>query len=557
MSRNSRNLPTAGLLALAYCALADADAHEPTGHAAATYEISAPAELQNAAPGRRLVELQITGENGENAPARFSLEADGKPFVPESLNAAGIRFTSIHTSKKQRETVLFSRGTGPVRFQIPAETGELRIHVTKGYEFLPLTRKISTPASDPVEITLTPQRWIDLAADDWSSSDPHLHYERTSPKRDADWAAMMAADGLHQGFFMVLKGGNLPGIWAEQFAYGADGARAAGKQLLVPGEEFRGTAQGHNNLLGLGKVIQPISVGGLGAPKHLPNWPAMHDVLRETRETGGIGGPAHGGTFGRASTVYLDALLGASEFVELANTHLYELGPWYDLLNCGVMLAPVAGTDLPNFPFREPWQPFFGEMRTYVKTSEPTKFEDWKRGVRAGKTFVTSGPIVRLRVGGRGLGHEAAQLPAGGGEILVEAEMLGPRPLHKLEIVQNGRVIPVEIDKTREFEGLPVNRWTIRKKLRFEHSGWVAIRGEGEPKRTLWAKSGILKPAIAHTAAVPVLVGGEPIRDAETVATVREKLRQARAWYAEKGVFPDEAARGEMLALFDRALKKL
>ena len=56
------------------------------------------------------------------------------------------------------------------------------------------------------------------------------------------------SEALDQACFMVLKGGNLRGTWAQQFGYGEKGIGSRAGRLLVPGEEFRGTAQGHNNL---------------------------------------------------------------------------------------------------------------------------------------------------------------------------------------------------------------------------------------------------------------------------------------------------------------------
>ena len=59
--------------------------------------------------------------------------------------------------------------------------------------------------------------------DGWLPAEEHLHYDRVDPEHDRDWLTMLAADDLAMGHFMVLKGGNLPGVWAEQYAYGEEG----------------------------------------------------------------------------------------------------------------------------------------------------------------------------------------------------------------------------------------------------------------------------------------------------------------------------------------------
>lgn len=515
----------------------DLCAHEP--HSAATYEITPSVEL---ALSTRQIQLQILDDaTGKPTPAQFRLEVDGEPFLPPALSKAGIRFTSIHTAKKQRATLLYSRGTEPVVFEVPDGGRKLSVLVTKGYEFLPETHKVEIQAGQ-TQIEIRLRRWIDLTAEGWYGADEHLHYERLSVDQDADWHTMLEADGLGQGFFMVLKGGNLPGTWAQQYAYGKHGIATREHGMLIPGEEFRGSAQGHNNLLGLGEIFEPITVGG-----NLPNWPSMHDALVFARQTGGIGGPAHGGTFGKASTVYLDALLGASEFVEVANTHLYELDPWYDLLSCGVHLPPVAGTDLPNFPYREPWQPFFGETRTYVRLDDPADFEDWKQALRNHEVFVSSGPMIRLSL-------DRTDLPEAGGEVLLNAEVSSPRSIQELEVVCNGKALELPVERSLE-EG--IHRLTIRQSMRVAQSSWFAARAKGERKTLLWARSGHLQHEFAHTAATIVSVGGKPVRVKEAVTKVSEALRVQADWYRENGKFSSDAERDKMLERFQLAEEKL
>lgn len=526
---------------------------ELAGHSAATYEIGAPDVPPAGTP--QLLLNPIDGSSGKPLAVRFSLEIDGQPHTPRSLSSNGIRFTSIHSAKKQRETFLFTRGTGPVRCEIPAGTSKVVVTAAKGYEFAPFRREF-TISGNITELTVPMRRWIDLGSEGWHAGDQHLHYERLGPEHDHDWATLLRADGLRHGFFMVLKGGNLPGIWAEQYAFGAAGTHRTDQTLLVPGEEFRGKAQGHINLHGIGDVIEPVSIGGMGPQAARANWPPMHDVLRKATAGGAIGGAAHGGTFGTASTVHLDAIMGASGFIELANTHLYELGPWYELLNCGVLLPPAAGTDLPNFPFRDAWQPLLGETRMYVRIPEgedPDDFDAWKRALRAGRVFVTSGPVIRLTVNGAGLG-DRVPLGPGGGELRIRARLSSPLPLDGFDIVLNGSVVPTRPAKERA-GGL--HHWSIDHTMPVTRSCWIAARGTGARKMQLWNATGINQRTAAHTAAIPVMVGKQPIRSKDSVKSVRQTLEERQRWYAEHGSFPGEAARARMLGLFDEALERL
>lgn len=534
---------------LIFLGLAGLPAHE--AHSDRTYEIKAPA---NPSPDERAIALEIRDRTtGERLPARFSIEIDGEKWTPVSLNEHGIHFTSVHARKKQRETVLYSRGTGPVCFAISEDIAKVKVHVSRGLQFRPATIEIEVGEGTTAE-SVDLERFIDLTAEDWHAADEHLHYERRDPKHDADWLAMLDADGLNQGFFMVLKGGNFDDVWAQQYGYGEAGEGRNERQLLISGEEFRGSMQGHNNLLGHSELFEPISVGGMGKPPHPFNAPSTHDVLVRTRKLGGIGGPAHGGTFGRASTAVLDALSGASDFFELANTHLLELGPWYRVMNCGVILPPAAGTDLPNFPYRDSWQPFFGETRMFVRSENSNDFASWKEAVRAGRVFVSSGPLLtKFKINGVRLG-ESVQLPAGGGEVEIEAEVVSPRQLSALELICNGEALKIGVVRSTE---RGINRWTVRRRIQIAESCWFAVRAFGPRKVRLFAEGKQLQKTMMHSAAIPVLVNDNSIRVAADVEDASDELRRFRERYQTEGKFPDEETRNAMVELFDRVIATL
>jgi hypothetical protein len=397
------------------------------------------------------------------------------------------------------------------------------------------------------------ERWADVGADGWFPAEEHLHYDRLDPAHDADWLTMLAGDDLAQAHFLVLKGGNLPGVWATQFAYGAAGEAFDGERLIRPGEEYRDTIQGHINLLGISEVIPPISTGGTGRPKVAENYPPFVDVLRRARKLGGIGGPAHGTALGRSPTGILDTILGAVDFFEIANTHLYKVDVWYRLMNCGYLTPPAAGTDLPNFPFREPWQPLLGETRMYVRVGPKRDFKSWTEALKRGEVFVTSGPMIRLTVNGTGPGG-TVRLSAGGGEVHLEAELAGPRPLQTLELVRSGEVIASKVHRQKDGK---IHRWRIQERFSIEKSSWLAARGTGVAKRELEKQTGIRQNTVAHTAAVRVLVGDGPIASPDDVEFLAEHLSAQREYYRTKANFERDEHRKRVLGLFDTAIAEL
>ncbi len=501
----------------------------------------------------------IDAESKMPIPARFSIEVDDTAYYPLELNNHGLRFVSIHESKNQRYTVTYSRGTGAVEIVLPNDAQHVTVHATRGFEYRPAS--ISIPINSAENIFLAQielERWSDLFDRGWVASDAHIHYDRLQKAGDADWLTMLAADGLEQGHFMVLKGGKVPGIWARQYAYGAEGEATDGRRMIRSGEEYRDSAQGHINLLGLDEVIQPISTGGMGEPPVRENYPPLNDVLRQTRRLNGLAGVAHGGSLGRHPTATCDATLGAVDFFEIGNAHLYALDLWYRLMNCGFVIPPAAGTDLPNFPFRENWQPFLGSMRMYAQTSGKPDFESWKEAVRAGRVFITSGPIVSFQVNGRGAG-ELIRLPATGGELMIEATISSPVGMSAMELIRNGEIATASIEKSNS-DG--IHKWRIRHQIQINESCWLAVRGEGVPIPAMEAsvqnrESWIKTDAIAHSGIVRVEVGNQPIRSVNDADHLIQMLRQQQEFYRTNGRYLQAEHRLRVLDLFDEAASEL
>lgn len=539
------------MLALLLCA-SKLHAHDLAGHHGPTYEVAAVA---NSLDGHALLRLTITDEeSGAPTPARFSIHLDGAPYVPTALGEHGLHFTSIHAGRNLRYPVTYARGTGPVAIPLPASTQRGTVFVTKGYEYLPVEVPFEVKNGE-ADATAVLRRWTPIRENGWLPADEHLHYDRLDPNHDPDWLIMLAADGLAHGHFLVLRGGALEGPWATQFAYGKEGEVVDEERWIRPGEEYRDTMQGHINLLGLNEVIQPISTGGTGdGPKE--NYPPLGQVLLRTRELGGIGGPAHGATLARSTTGVLDAVLGAVEFFEIANTHLYALDAWYALMNCGIVLPPAAGTDLPNYPFRDTWQPFLGETRMYVKLGAQRDFEAWKQAVREGRVFITSGPMIELDVSRPDAKPQSGilRLPAPG-MVRIHATLSFPAPLESIEIFRNGEPLTLDIEKTVTEAGVHV--WRIDQRLEITESCWIAARGAGPTKDALLANTQITQRAIAHTAAIQVLVGDQPIAVQADFDRLIDQFRKQQARYAEEGKYADTSQRDETLRRFDEGVARL
>src|SRR5437879_3848325 len=137
------------------------------------------------------------------------------------------------------------------------------------------------------------------------------------------------------------------------------------------------------------------------------------------------------------STVYPDEAWGKPRDIERLpvprGNGYWTQEIYYHALNCGLRIAPSAGSAsgvLPN-PV--------GYNRVYVHIDGPPSYEKWFEGLRAGRTFVTNGPLLRVTANGRLPGH-VFKAPD---EIDVELSGIleGRDRVEEVEIIRDGRVL--------------------------------------------------------------------------------------------------------------------
>jgi hypothetical protein len=137
---------------------------------------------------------------------------------------------------------------------------------------------------------------------------------------------------------------------------------------------------------------------------------------------------------------------------------------YYHLLNCGLRIAPSAGSAsgvLPN-PV--------GYNRVYVHLDGPFSWERWWEGLRAGRVVVTNGPMLRPRVNGELPGHEFRADEGQTVELQIGLDLAMREKVDYLEVVKDGEVLHnVRLDDWAKQNGqLPI--------VKFDRSGWMMVR---------------------------------------------------------------------------------
>lgn len=147
----------------------------------------------------------------------------------------------------------------------------------------------------------------------------------------------------------------------------------------------------------------------------------------------------------------------------------HGLGRWaetiyYHVLDCGLRIPPSAGSGSgtgKNPP---------GYNRVYVFCGDHLSYDSWWDNLRAGRVFVTNGPLLRARAGGELPGHVFRGEAGEQLELQIELTLSTRDRIEYLEVVRDGQIEhEVRLDQWAAAGGrLPP--------VRFRKSGWFLVR---------------------------------------------------------------------------------
>ena len=373
-------------------------------------------------------------------------------------------------------------------FDVTLPPGAYRLRITKGFEYIRQEVSLNLAPAARVSREFRMARWIDMPARGWYSADDHIHLRR-SPADDAKIARWIAAEDISVG--NILQMGDFWTTYFAQYAFGDRGRYMEDGRILSPGQEEPRTPEiGHT-----------ISLGQREFVRFQADYYSFDRVFDRVHELGGLTGFAHQGvSFHGYRGMVLNTLRGKTDFLELAQFCVTP-GPlpveyYYHFLDMGYRLTALAGSDFPwcgtgpAYGFSETGGAQIGNARFYTYTGGPLTFESWMAGMKAGHTFVSTGPMIALTVNGKLPGDTLDVRP--GAVLKVEAEAWGQTgqvPLKSIEIVGHGRVLA-------RSEGVRAERLSAQVELKAGHGIWIAAKCEAGTGQ------------VAHTTPVYVTVDG-------------------------------------------------
>lgn len=467
-----------------------------------------------------LVGRIVDKKSGRPLAARVYIEsAAGEWFFVQSAASQGSTVPYDKTNWIRKES--FEKHTTvsahPFRADLPP--GKYTITVERGKEYFTETKPLSLGQTD-TEIDIRLRRWTDLAKRGWFSGETHIH--RTLE----ELPNVIQAEDLNVAMpltYWVTRsdtaptsgdrniGGEIPDklitvdpthvIWPrnteyEIFSVGQKrhtlGAlfflnhKSVFNEGVPPWGPLARIARAEGTILDMDKLDWPFSMTlphSTGARLYeLANnhmWRTKFAFTKWNSRTPGFFQPPTGNTTGNEE-----------EWIN------YTFGLYYTLLNAGFPLVPTAGTANGVHPVPA------GFSRVYVYQPDGFNYDKWLDGLKRGRSFVTTGPMLFAKVNDRQPGG-IIELSSDGAEVSVTGEVVSESPVSFLEIVVNGRPV-LKVSSQPKTTPSGAHQMTFSTKLLIKNSSWIAVRCYEE------RPDGRLR--FAHTGQWTVNVPGKPLR---------------------------------------------
>lgn len=458
---------------------------------AAGYDLRVPPgtyQLRVEGAGRRALRKPVSVQAPEtqvdllvSRPSRlaFEITEDGAP-VPAKLTvlAPDGRAPRLGPSFTQPGGNVALTATG--RGEIPLAPGPWRLVASRGPEYTIAVRDVEVPPGETLSARFDLTRAIDTRG--WLCVDPHQHAQ---PSADSgvsleDRALSNLAEGLE---VMVGTDHNV----ITDFRAAAARLGATRPLEVIAGSEATLDGLGHFNAYPL--TPHPGKPRG-GAPDLRGK--DAHQIVQALRALDGgaervvqVNHP-RAGIIGYFDTVKLDPAAGALppdweggfDAIEVFTTKDASLvdapmRDWFALLNLGLRYTAVGGSDAHAIFEQE-----VGYPRTCVPWDQKARPEEaLVQAIRKRhEAIVTSGPFVRVSVGGRGMGQLAAA-PRGRVRLDLEVQAAPWVDVRRIEIVVNGerRGKPIAVEP-----GTGAVRYKGTVDLRIAQDSWLVVIARGE-----------------------------------------------------------------------------
>jgi hypothetical protein len=407
--------------------------------------------------------------------------------------------------------------------EIALPPGQIRVAIAKGPEYRPIREEIDLPPGK-LALRFVIERWADMRAEGWYSGDTRSHFLTPHAALLEGAAEDLAVVNLLAWEWESSSGEqgqcrSIPNILA--FSGQVPALEKAGHMVVVNTMNVH-KALGSLLLLNCHRVVYPLS-SGMGGD--MGDW-TLAEWCEQCHRKGGL--VIADDFFYDPDTyphgeILADVILGKIDALQMdhgienpeADSRLGQaplLKAWYQLLDAGFRVPLTGGSDKTSN------LDALGVIRTYalLHPGEPLTYKTWIEAVRAGRTFVTTGPLLTFTVNDEPPGA-VLDLPATAAPVRIHAEARSLTPFERLEVLANNRVVA-----SAAAAGSPAQR-TVEADVSMPQGGWLVARcwGPWDDDREQWRG--------AQSSPVYVQVeGNRPPPDPAAVATLADWLGKAQ-----------------------------
>ncbi len=366
-------------------------------------------------------------------------------------------------------------------FEMSLPVGTYTYEIERGHEYLPRRDSVSVVAGQRVEIRVELKRLCNLRSHGWFSGDLHIH------RPPADVGVLLSASDLDLG--PVITWWNASSAWDQTPLPETIRSTTADHRWMdwMAGEDER--EGGALLYFGLERPLKlKAESREVPSPMHfveearrmdpevwidiekpfwwdLPTWVATGKMdsiglaHNHMHREGVLGNEAWGRP---RDTSRLPGPLGNG---------LWTQEIYYHLLNAGIQLPPSAGSA--SGVLENP----VGYNRVYVHLDGDMTWESWFQGLRAGRCFVTNGPLIQATIDGHLSGDVLSLRADGPTEFRLRAVLNSVEPIQELEVIHRGGLI-------RRIPGNGQRSQEVDEVLTLEEPGWILVRVWTNQKET-------------------------------------------------------------------------
>lgn len=463
--------------------------------------------------------------------------ATGKPVAAKvrvtdtNTNEIYMPAGSIKTMPKITKPGTFRYFYARGSYEVAVPPGRYRIEVVRGISHEAVTEysEVGSGITHVHDFRIPVLK--DLHAAGWYSGNTHTHYALEIEEAPDDRLRMVPpAEALDVSVISYLIRNDSPYI-TNRYPVGRLPQFSRDGTVMDMGEEARNNrtfgewGYGHVLFLNIPRPIEPVSTGLLSKDGKAPDFPTLSMLCQEAHRIGGTTIWCHNGSGMEAP---ITAALGHMDAYNVADGMEADYDRYYRLLNCGFRLPASSGTD---------WW-ITDHNRVFVQVEGGFSYDTWISGLRAGRTFVSNGPLLELRVNDKGLG---ASLETSG-RLRISASVISRLPFERLQIIYNGEVVAERSSRNRRDA-------RIEEEIGVARGGWIAARVSGGGQTHAGST------VFAHTSPIYVRVPGTPHRKAEVAGAFVDEIEESMQFIRKSYRFAKDADLALALGRFEEGRK--